>query len=93
MPDWTGGRFITHELISYKCPDGCHASSPQFTAGLHVIIDSILYDAEDHGIFLISENDGFPSDTRQRDHFKHQNVRIRSNENKIKKNSDKLLTC
>lgn len=57
------------------------------------LLTALLYDAVDHGIFLISENDGFPSDTRQRDHFKHQNVRIRSNENKIKKNSDKLLTC
>lgn len=41
-------------------------------------------------IFLISGNDDFSSGNRQRG--KHQNVRIRSNESMIKKNSDKLLT-
>lgn len=57
------------------------------------LLTAILYDAVDHPIFRISENDGFPSDTRQHDRFKHQNVWIRWNENKINKNSDTLLTC
>lgn len=43
-------------------------------------------------IFLNSGNDDFSSGNRQRGRFKHQNVRIRSNESKIKKNSDKLPT-
>lgn len=40
------------------------------------LLTALLYDAVDHPIFVISENDGFPTDTQDCDHFKHQ-IRIR----------------
>lgn len=51
---------------------------------------ALLYEVVEDSIFLL-ENYGLPSDTRQRDHFENQNVRITSSEaDKIKRNTTNL---